>query len=117
MLSSALRDEGDLEGALRAVREAREVAERLSGVSETSRMIALHGALIRQGLLLGEDGGISLGRPLEAIEPLQKALDLTEEAARKNPNDFTSRGRLGATAGALGSILRHRGSTAGAGCL
>ncbi len=107
MLSSALRDEGDLEGALRAIQEAREIAEK-SGMSETARMIALHGALIRQGLLLGEDGGISLGRPLEAIEPLQKALDLTEEAAQKSPNDFTSRGRLGATAGALGAILRHR---------
>ncbi len=108
MLTMALRDQGELEPALEAIREARVIAERSSYRNETGRMIILHGTLLRQGLLLGEEGDVSLGRPADAVEPLQKALDITEDIARRSPNDYTSRGRLGATAGALGGILSRR---------
>jgi serine/threonine-protein kinase len=108
MLANALRDEGDLEGALQAITEARKLAEDAPTRDATSKMIRLQGVLLRQGLLLDDDDGVSLGRPDDAVEPLQKALDIAEEAARQSPHDFASRGRVGATAGALGTVLCHR---------
>jgi tetratricopeptide (TPR) repeat protein len=107
LLADLLRYEGDLDGALRAIQEARRISEEAVYEDETARMIHMQGVLLLQGLILGEDGGVSLGRPSEAIEPLQKAFDLVVEAALKDPHDAMSRGRAG-TGTDLGNILRHR---------
>ncbi len=108
LLGNALRYEGDLEGALQAIREARKVVEEIHFPTATERMLMLYPTYIREGLILGEDGGISLGRPEEAVAALQLAFDMTEEASRKNPADSTSRSRLRTSARELGNILRHR---------
>lgn len=107
LLANAYRYQGDLEAALRAIDEARKLAEETVYPSQTERMLGLYGMLLRQGLILGEDGGVNLDRPAEAIKSLQKAFDITEEAARQNPNDFTSRSRVGTCALMLANILRH----------
>jgi len=107
MLATVLRDQGDLEAALDAIREARAIAEKPHGRDEMVRMLTLHGVLYWQGMLLGEADGVNLGRPEEAEEPLQKAVDIAEEAARKNPGDYTSRSRVASTAGNLANILRE----------
>ncbi|HUM06748.1 MAG TPA: serine/threonine-protein kinase [Terriglobales bacterium] len=108
MLATVLRDQGDLEEALNAIREARAIAERSHGRDEMIRMLTLHGVLYWQGMLLGEADGVNLGRSAEAEEPLQKAVDIAEEAARKNPGDYTSRSRVASTAGNLANILREK---------
>jgi hypothetical protein len=64
--------------------------------------------LLREGRILGEADGVSLNRTSEAIEMLGKAVDLTEEAARRDAHDSASRGRVGTSARELGAILRDR---------
>jgi len=106
MLATVLRDQGELEAALDAIREARTIAEKSPGKDQTSRMLSLHSVLYWQGMLLGEEDSVNLGRPTEAIEPLQQAVDIAEEAARKSPNDYTWSSRVASTAGNLANILR-----------
>jgi tetratricopeptide (TPR) repeat protein/tRNA A-37 threonylcarbamoyl transferase component Bud32 len=107
LLANAQRYQGDLDGALHAIQEARNIADQTIYPDETSRMLGLYGILFREGLILGEHDAVSLGRTTEAIEALQKALDITESAARKNPNDFASRSRLGGCGIPLGNILNQ----------
>jgi serine/threonine protein kinase len=108
VLANALRYQGDLEGALIAIRQARELAEHAAYASETARMFTLYGVLLREGRILGEEDEVNLGRPAEAIEILQKAVDMLEAAARKDANDSASRGRVGTSSRQLGDILRER---------
>jgi serine/threonine protein kinase len=107
LLANARRYQGDLDGALQAIQEARKIVEQTVYPDETSRMLGMYGILFREGLILGEDGAVSLGRTTEAIEALQKALDITEDAAHKSPNDYASRSRLGGCGIPLGNILNH----------
>jgi serine/threonine protein kinase len=107
LLANAYRYQGDLEAALRAIDEAWKIAEETVYPNQTERMVGLYGILLRQGLILGEDGSVNLDRPAEAIKYLQKAFDITAEAARQNPNDFASRSRFGTCALTLANILRY----------
>jgi tetratricopeptide (TPR) repeat protein len=109
LLANALRYQGDLEGALSTIQEARSIAEKSVYTNDTVRMIDLYGILYREGLILGEERGINLNRPEDAIEPLQQAFDLTESAARKDANDYTSRSREATCGTHLANILRDRG--------
>jgi tetratricopeptide (TPR) repeat protein len=71
-------------------------------------MLDEYGIFLRQGLILGEDGDVNLGRPADAIEPLEKAFHTTEEFAAKDRNDAVSRMRVAHSGTALGNILRQR---------
>ncbi len=108
VLANALRYQGDLEGALQAIQEARKIAEVTPYPTEIVRMQNLYGVFLREGFILGEDGAANLDRPADAIEALQKAFDLAEAAARKDPIDATSRKRVGNSGNPLGNLLRHR---------
>jgi serine/threonine protein kinase len=108
MLASALRYQGDLEGALSTIQEAREVSAKATYASDTARFFNLYGLIYREAVILGEADAINLDRPDEAIVLFGKALDMTDEAARKDPHDSASRGRLGTTARELGDLLRER---------
>jgi tetratricopeptide (TPR) repeat protein len=108
VLANALRLQGDLEGALKAIREARGIVDRSTSSNETQRMLDRYGILLREGFILGEDRGVSLERPEEAIAPLREAFDMTEALARRDPNEVTSRTRVGTSGRELGDILRWR---------
>jgi serine/threonine-protein kinase len=108
LVANALRFQGDLEGALQNIQEARKIAEEAVYENDVSRTINIYGVLLRQGLILGDDGGVNLGRPADAVEPLQKAFDLVEELAQKDPKDAASRKREGNSAIILANILRHQ---------
>ena len=108
ILANALRYQGDLEGALQAIQEARKIAEATAYPNEIIRMHDLYGVFLREGFILGEDGAANLDRPAEAIEAFQKAFDIAEAAARKDPIDSSSRKRVGNSGNPLGNILRHR---------
>jgi serine/threonine protein kinase len=107
VLAMVLRNQGHLPEALDAIEQARKLAEDHKDSNETRRMMELYAILLRHGLILGEDDGVSLDRPAEAVEAFRKALDLTEEAARKNPGDYSSRSRLGTAARELANVVRH----------
>jgi len=107
LLASALRSQGNLEGALQAIQEARTISEQAVYPNATTRMLDEYGIFLRQGLILGEDGDVNLGRPADAIEPLHKAFQTTEEFAAKDRNDAVSRMRVVRSGMALGNILRQ----------
>ena len=108
VLANALRYQGDLEGALITIRQARKLSEAAAYPNETARFFNQYGPLLREGRILGESDAVNLDRPAEAVEVLQKALDMVEEVARKDPNDAASRGRAGTAARELGDILSDR---------
>lgn len=107
VLASSLRYQGDLNGALQTIQEAVRVSEQITYRDKIQRMIAMIGVLLPEGSILGEDGGVNLGRPEEAIEILRKAFELPEEIARADRVDATSRIRVGNIGEKLGNILRH----------
>jgi serine/threonine protein kinase len=108
VIADSMRFSGDLEGALQAIREARSNIERADFRGETSRRSSLFNVLWREGVILGQDGGVNLDQPGEAIAVLQRAFDLTEEWARKDPNDASCRILVASASRELGAILRHR---------
>ena len=107
LLANARRYQGDLDAALQAIEEARTISEQLVYSDDTARMMAVYGVLFREGMILGEDGGVSLGRSAEAIEAFTKAFEMTEASARKNPGDYASRSRVANCGVNLGNILTH----------
>lgn len=108
VLANALRLQGDLAGALQAVREARALGEKMTFANDSKRMFDRYPVLLREALILGEDRGISLDQPQEAIPLLRDAFEMHEAGARRDANDFTSRTRVGTTGRELGDILRWR---------
>jgi tetratricopeptide (TPR) repeat protein len=109
VIANARRYQGDLEGALRAIREARSMSTQIAAsTNETQRMVDLYPLLLREAFILGEDRGISLERPEEAAALLRQAFDLHEAGARRDPDDTTSRVRVGTSGRELGDILRWR---------
>jgi serine/threonine-protein kinase len=107
LLANALRYQGDLDGALSAIRQARKLAEQAIYPTDEARVFKLFGPIYREGLILGEPDMINLGRPAEAIEALQRALNITEQSAAKDSNDMASRIRLADAAWNLGDLLRE----------
>jgi tetratricopeptide (TPR) repeat protein len=101
------RDQGDLDHALTDIRQAVQELKPAPGEAGVGRIFTYALALIREGEVLGQDEGISLGRTAEAQVPLQQAFDLLEGIVHKDPANSSSRTRL-ATAGVdLGDLLRH----------
>lgn len=107
VLANARRQKGDLDGALTAITEARARVETVSFTNETQRASTLYAILWRQGVILGEDESVSLNRPADAVEPLQKAFDIVDRMAAKDPNDVAFRDKVGTAGQQLGDILRH----------
>jgi tetratricopeptide (TPR) repeat protein len=105
MIADSLRFSGDLPGALHAITQAREIPAPSTRTALTS--INQSNVLIREAVILGGDGQISLERPEEAVAALQQAFDLLEAMAAQDPNDARSRTRLSHAAKELGPILRH----------
>jgi tRNA A-37 threonylcarbamoyl transferase component Bud32/tetratricopeptide (TPR) repeat protein len=105
-LTDALRYQGDLDGAQAEIQRAWKFSEQVTYSSEVERVFYLYGLMRTQGSLLGDPDGISLGRWTEAIDVFQRALNITEEGARKDPNETASRTRLGEVATLLGDLLR-----------
>jgi tetratricopeptide (TPR) repeat protein len=108
IIADALRLSGDLDGALKTIEEARSSLEKYNTTDEAQRVILLSAVLFRQGLILGADGQVSLMRSDEAIAALQRAFDLVEDAAAKDPSDARSRILFVQDGRELGNILRHQ---------
>jgi tetratricopeptide (TPR) repeat protein/predicted Ser/Thr protein kinase len=101
------RAKGDLDNALRAVRESVRLLEPDKGETRTGRLHPYGLALIREGQILGEDEAISLNRPQEAVGYIELALKIGEDLARRDPGDFQSQFRVFTAEIKLAGILRH----------
>jgi serine/threonine-protein kinase len=107
VIADSLRLSGDLEGALEAIRQAENTLKEASFHSEDVRRATVIAVLWREGVILGKDGDINLGRPAEAVQVLQREYDITEEGAKADADDSLFRFRMATAARELGAILRH----------
>jgi len=107
VVARALRGIGDLDGALAAARDAVSLTEPPPGDSVIGRLTTFGLALVTQGEVLGEDEGINLGRPQEAVAYLERGFNMAVEIARKDPADSQSRLAVGNRGIKLANLLRH----------
>lgn len=107
ILGDALRQTGQLDSALVAIRESRRLEEQLTETATTWQPVNLVLALLREGSILGEDRDISLGRAQEAAAVFRRALDIVAELAKKDPDDNTLFQLEAEAARYLGDVLRH----------
>jgi tetratricopeptide (TPR) repeat protein len=106
IVALAHRWKGELEEALRAIRESVRLLEPAPGESRTGRLLAYSLALSREGEILGEDEAVSLNRSGEAAECFQRALKIAGEFADRDPSDFQSQDRAFNAERALAGIIR-----------
>jgi serine/threonine-protein kinase len=101
------RDRGALDEALQDIREATRILEPPSGATEYGRTTAFTLALTEAGEILGGDSGVNLDRPEEAITFLERAYQIVDGFAHKDPNDADSRGRVSSAGRPLAHLLRR----------
>lgn len=104
--ANVARNAGQVEQALRFVQEARALAEKQADYNRVDFVIQYCASLWREGLILGELNNINLNRPQAAIPLLQRALDLADGLAAKDPDDHFSRSYVSMAGRELGDILR-----------
>lgn len=107
-LASALMYLGDFRGALEAIQQARDLAENGKYANEWYHRMILSLVETKEGLLLGEDGGVNLNRPAEAEKSFLQAFDTLEGFAKQEPKDYYVRAALAEPGSYLGNVLRHR---------
>jgi hypothetical protein len=107
VVAMAHRAQGSLDQALKAVRESVRILEPKPADSGTRRALTYTLALVREGQILGEDDGVSLGRPTEAAARLQQAIDVAGDFAQRDVNDFLSQSRVVYAETRLAQIVRH----------
>jgi serine/threonine protein kinase/tetratricopeptide (TPR) repeat protein len=101
---------GDLDGALKTMLEsiALKKAEVEANAGHASLRINLANGYDFEGMILGRaDAEPSLGRSPEALAELQKALDIAEDLAQKDANDYLSRHHVATASLEIANILRH----------
>jgi tetratricopeptide (TPR) repeat protein len=108
LLADLTRISGDLEGALKTIREARTTLQATDFQDERRHRDAWFKVLWREGVILGGGKGLSLNQPGEAITVLQQAFDVIEDWARSDPNDASSRILFDQAGRELGALLRDR---------
>ena len=92
--AEVLRRRGDLDEARKQIQEAvrkLDVGPPYTGPAMQANLVL---ALIKEGRILGEDDGVSLARPEEAIVPLERAFHIADDFVHRDPDDQNSRGRL-----------------------
>jgi len=94
VVALAHRKKGELDEALRTIRESVRLLEPAPGESRVGRLQPYALALIREGQILGEDESISLGRSQEAAECIERAMKIAEDLARRDADDFLSHNRV-----------------------
>ena len=107
ILGDALRESGQLDSALMAIRESRRLQEQLKETATTWQPANLVLALMREGSILGEDQDISLNQPQEAALVFRQGLDIANELARKDTDDNNHHQLAGEVGRHLGDVLRY----------
>jgi serine/threonine protein kinase len=102
----ALRYQGNLDEALTASREAVTLQEAGDAQLAYPQAMNLAFALSQEGSILGMRDGISLGRPKEAVQVLERAFKIADGFVHQDPKDESSRNQLSFAGGPLADILR-----------
>jgi tetratricopeptide (TPR) repeat protein len=105
VVARALRDKGDLDGALDNAREAARIFQPHDDHPPVTPAMQFSLALLTEAEVLGEENGLSLGRPLDAIPLLEQSLRVAEEFAVRDPNDSNSRFRVASAGTRLAALL------------
>lgn len=100
--------QGHFERASQAMQEARKITERMVYAGPAGAIFDGFGTFLHEGLLLGEEGALNLGQPKEAVGLIQRAFDIAESAAEKDPKDALSRERVANAGIPLGNLLREQ---------
>lgn len=109
LLAAARWELGDLEGALKTNVQAIELEKAEAAGGHASLLINLANGYDLEGSILGgADDEPSLGRTREALADFQKALDISEDLAKKDPNDYLGRHNVASYSLEIGNILRHQ---------
>jgi serine/threonine protein kinase/tetratricopeptide (TPR) repeat protein len=108
IIADSLRLSGDLEGALQAIREARRLLDAYEGEVDLGRLAVTFNVLWREGVILGDEGRIGLGKVDEATAVLQRAFEHVETWASKDADNSQPRILFISAARELGAILRSR---------
>jgi tetratricopeptide (TPR) repeat protein len=104
IIADAMRLSGDLDGALRTIQEARRSLD-VGSFDDASALQLRFSVLWREGIILGEDGRVSLGRTEEAIAVLQQAFDLIEDWSSRDVANAGSRVLFISAGRELGTLL------------
>ncbi|MBL8215887.1 MAG: serine/threonine protein kinase [Bryobacterales bacterium] len=107
LIASGQRLRGDLEQALVTIREARHALEN-AGLPEVPRRYDLYAAHWREGVILGEEDAVSLGRWKEAAVSFARSMEIVEPLVKQDPADSSGRIRFASGARELGDILARR---------
>ena len=110
VLGIARWQSGNLDGALKTALESIELkkAEAEAQSGHASLRINLANGYDLEGMILGRaDAEPSLGRSPEALAEFQKALDIAEDLAQKDANDYLGRHNVAIASLEIANILRH----------
>jgi serine/threonine protein kinase/tetratricopeptide (TPR) repeat protein len=108
VLGGARRQAGDLDGALKTADESIQLLKAEAADGHAVLLMNLANGYDLKAKILGRaDAEPSLGRSDEALANFQLALDLAEDLAKKDPNDFLGRHHGAGTSLEIGNILRH----------
>jgi len=102
------RDRGELNEALTDIRRAVQVltSAETSAIPDQGRMANLALALSREGAILGEIDHVSLWQPTDAIAPLQRSFQISDDYTHRDATDSLNRGHLQPAVMTLARILR-----------
>jgi tetratricopeptide (TPR) repeat protein len=106
-MARTLRATGDLEGALTAIRAGITLLEPQRGEKSVGVVSAWGLALVTEGEILGEDGGVNLGRPKEAEALFARGYEAALGQAKQDPADSYSRFALASRGLRLAGVLQH----------
>jgi len=107
------RDRGELNEALIDIRRAVQVLTPAPapGVPDQGRMANLALALSREGAILGEIDHVSLAQAADAVKPLERSFQISDDYAHKDPTDSLNRGHLQPAVMILARLLRDSDAT------
>jgi serine/threonine-protein kinase len=97
---------GQLDEALAAAHEASQRLERFADTTVT-RKIQYALALIREAEILAAPDRVNLGRPADAIPLLQRAFEMTDDVAARDPGESSSRLQLPLSGSLLAALVRE----------
>src|ERR1700683_5042301 len=109
ILAAARWQSGDLDGALKTILGAIELEKGEAANGHASLRMNLANAYDLEGEILGRaDAEPSLGRSHEALAELQKGLDIAEDLAKQDANDYLGRHNVAGKSLEIGNILRQQ---------
>ncbi len=103
--ADVLRRQGDIDGALKQIRESIRILTPESPDAEQGRFMNYVYALIHEAWLLGDDA-ISQGNKEAAAPILLRAFEIADGFVHRDPNDQNSRGRISVAGISAGEVLR-----------